>query len=365
MADIADSSDIDRILKKKPSMPSEAPVEHEDQLHHEKVDEADISRLDDLVQKQRDIFFPKGPESGVVSHEEVVGDPLNKVTQKVQWPAREQPQQQEEATPEKKPAHTPEPQKMKQHIDQHARVHVHHVMTSGDKLRFVVLRSIGNFLLLFSIYGVLATFGPTLYYEATFRVSQARGIKYTVAEKASDLKPDPTVQVVSDGTGPSLGSVLSGSTEQVLVPPDSNFSIVISKIGASARVFPNVETENEKEFLPILQQGVAHAKGTVFPGLPGNIYLFAHSTDNWWNVGRYNAVFYLLKDLQPGDDIVLFFEGRRHNYVVSHSLIADPSEVSYLTNAQKGEEQLVLQTCWPPGTTWKRYFVFAKPKISI
>jgi hypothetical protein len=40
--------------------------------------------------------------------------------------------------------------------------------------------------------------------------------------------------------------------------------------------------------------GVAHAKGTVFPH-KGNIYLFAHSTDNWWNVGRYNAVFYLLK----------------------------------------------------------------------
>jgi len=43
--------------------------------------------------------------------------------------------------------------------------------------------------------------------------------------------------------------------------------------------------------LPILQKGIAHAQGSVFPGMQGNIYLFAHSTDNWWNVGRYNAVF--------------------------------------------------------------------------
>lgn len=30
--------------------------------------------------------------------------------------------------------------------------------------------------------------------------------------------------------------------------------------------------------------------------------------------------------------------------------------------AQNGEETLILQTCWPPGTTWKRLLVFAKPK---
>ncbi|MCL5432816.1 MAG: sortase, partial [Patescibacteria group bacterium] len=120
---------------------------------------------------------------------------------------------------------------------------------------------------------------------------------------------------------------------------------------------------NEKEFLEILQKGVAHAKGTVFPGDLGNIYLFAHSTDNFWDVGRYNAVFYLLKDLAKGDDVVVFFQDRRHNYVVSETIIADPQDVSYLVNGQEtGEEKLILQTCWPPGTTWKRLIVIARPK---
>ena len=146
-------------------------------------------------------------------------------------------------------------------------------------------------------------------------------------------------------------------------PKDSDFSILIAKIGASAKVFPNVDPTSENEFLPILQKGIAHAKGSVFPGMFGNVYLFAHSADNWWNVGRYNAVFYLLQHLELGDEIVVFFGGKRYDYVVSQKIISDPSDISLLTQAQGGEERLVLQTCWPPGTTWKRLYIIATPKI--
>ena len=161
-----------------------------------------------------------------------------------------------------------------------------------------------------------------------------------------------------------MASVLSGPKEQLLIAPDPNFSILIPKIGASAKIFPNVDPSAENEFLPILQHGVAHAKGTVFPGVPGNTYLFAHSTDNFWDVGRYNAVFYLLKDLSAGDDIVIFFENRRFNYKVTQTQIVDASEVSYITNsAQTSGQRLILQTCWPPGTSWKRLIVFAEPVL--
>ncbi|MBI4084658.1 MAG: sortase [Candidatus Levybacteria bacterium] len=237
-------------------------------------------------------------------------------------------------------------------------------MQRSEKIKFLILRSIGNFLVLLSIYGVIATFGPALTFEIKYRLKQARGVEYTVANlvddrdmSSSDIdkKPDNTM---------SFGQLLSGETKQSIVPIDTNFSIVIPKIGASSRVIPNVDPTNPDIFKPALLQGVAHAKGTVFPGLPGNTYIFAHSTDSWWNVGRYNAVFYLLKDLEPGDEIVVFFEGVRYNYVIDKKVITDPSEVSYLVNSHDGPEQLVLQTCWPPGTTWKRLFVIAKPKSS-
>ena len=240
-------------------------------------------------------------------------------------------------------------------------------MTRSEIIKFLVLRSIGNFLLLFAIFGVIATFGPTAYYELQYRVVQARGIKYTVAEEE---KTSPLGEVLKRQRAEKLAksnggfaAILAGPKEQILTPIDPDFSILIPKLGINSKIFPNVDPSNEKEFLPLLQTGVAHAKGTVFPGINGNIYLFAHSTDNFWNIGRYNAIFYLLKDLSIGDEIVLFFENRRHNYVVTDSKIVDSSDVSVLTKGQgTNQEVLILQTCWPPGTTWKRLLVFAKPR---
>lgn len=242
-------------------------------------------------------------------------------------------------------------------------------MTRKEKIRFLLLHSLGNFCILFSLYGVAATFGPALSYELQFRIAQARGIEYKVAQVTPALKQKHeestpvSLQSAPTQAPPSRGfaEVLAGDKEQILVPSDTQFSIVIPKIGASAKVYPNVDPSNEQTFLPILQKGIAHAKGSVFPGMSGNTYLFAHSTDNWWHVGQYNAIFYLLKDLSVGDQIIVFFEGKRHEYIVSEKVVADPTDVSFISRDHNGEEQLVMQTCWPPGTTWKRLYVIAKP----
>lgn len=227
-------------------------------------------------------------------------------------------------------------------------------------LRFLILRTIGNFLVLFAIFGIIATFGPALYYEVSFRVSEIRGVRYVIAA----VPKIQTAAAKSENTGVSnFAQVLAGPKVQELIPSDTDFSILIPKIGASAKIFPNVDPSNPNQFLPILLQGVAHAAGSVFPGMNGNIYLFAHSTDNFWDVGRYNAVFYLLKDLKKGDDVVIFYKNQRYNYVVQKTQIVDPSNVSYLVNSQKqNKQQLILQTCWPPGTTFQRLLVFASPR---
>lgn len=205
--------------------------------------------------------------------------------------------------------------------------------------------------MLFAIFGIIATFGPAIYYEIGFKIGEWRGISFQVADNSSK-----TITTVG------FGDILAGPKEQILSPIDTEFSIFIGKIGANARIFPNADAANPNDFLPILKKGVAHAKGTVFPGMRGNIYLFAHSTDNFWDIGRYNAIFYLIKNLVPQDEIVIFFQDKRYNYIVSGSKIVESTDVSYITQAQTGKEQLILQTCWPPGTTWKRLLVFAKPK---
>lgn len=232
-----------------------------------------------------------------------------------------------------------------------------HHMSKGDKARFLVLRTLGNFLLLISLYGVIATFGPTLSYEVKYQIVKMRGIKYTVAAP----NYGSSVQIESGPTR-GFGDIIAGEQSQILVPPDTSFSIIIPKLGATARIWPNVDPTSEEEFLPKLKSGVAHAKGSVFPGMQGNVYLFAHSTDNFWDVGRYNAIFYLLKDLSVGDDITVFFENKRFNYKVRENVVKEPEEVDLLIHSQiPGKEQLILQTCWPPGTTWKRLYIIAEP----
>ena len=241
-------------------------------------------------------------------------------------------------------------------------------MTKTEIIRYLVLRSIGNFLVLFAIFGVLATFGPAVYYEISYKIIQVRGVHYSVYQPKETTSPlgqilqQQKIGPVKISNG-GFADVLAGPKEQILIPNDTYFDILIPKLGANAKIFANVDASDQNQFLPILQQGVAHAKGTVFPGMKGNIYLFAHSTDSFWDVGRYNAIFYLLKDLKPGDDVIIFFQNKRYNYVVTGSKTVDPSDVSYIVDAQnQNSETLILQTCWPPGTTWKRWLVFAKPK---
>lgn len=246
-------------------------------------------------------------------------------------------------------------------------------MTKREAIKFVLIRTFGNFLLLMSLYGVFMTFGPAIYYEIQYRVIQARGVTFAVHESAraqerkSEIvhnQPERAAEPVQNvASEPSFADVLAGAKEQVLVPKNSHFSIIIPKIGASVKVTPNVDPANPDEFLPVLKEGVAHAKGTVFPGMTGNTYLFAHSANNWWEAGQYNAVFYLLKDLVKGDEVIVFFEDRRYDYVVSETFLTEPDDVSLLSGAQQHErEQLILQTCWPPGTPLKRQIVVANPK---
>src|SRR3989337_1909684 len=55
-------------------------------------------------------------------------------------------------------------------------------------------------------------------------------------------------------------------TEKDLTPPNTDFSIVIPKIGAKAPVIADTDPFDPKKYLPALYKGVAHAKGTAYPG---------------------------------------------------------------------------------------------------
>lgn len=147
--------------------------------------------------------------------------------------------------------------------------------------------------------------------------------------------------------------------QKTTIPVDSQFGIVIPKIDANAKVIPNVNPYDSKDYQWQLTKGVAHARGTVFPGQVGNVFIFAHSAGDFWQANRFNAVFYLLYKLNKGDDIDLFYKGEKFKYRVTEVKYVEATDVKYLTGSGSNKT-VTLMTCWPPGTTLKRLIVIAK-----
>lgn len=139
--------------------------------------------------------------------------------------------------------------------------------------------------------------------------------------------------------------------------------ITIPAINVDEPVVFNVDPNDSKAYTSALKRGIAHASSTAFPGTGlsaqagGLGYYFAHSSTPAF-ITQFNAVFYLLGKLKPGDEVYIWHEGKRTDYMVTRSIITDPNDVSFLHDAYEAET-IVLQTCWPPGTTLKRLLVFA------
>lgn len=233
-----------------------------------------------------------------------------------------------------------------------------------DFLKIFFLRAIGNFLVLSAVAGVVLTFAPVVGAEIAFRRDQFFGQQYVVAGDQDPCRTADSGFKIQDLRCPgktTFVGLLSIPEPLQITPLDSEFGIVIPKIAANARVIANVDAGSYDDYIEALRHGVAHAKGTVFPGQVGNSFLFAHSVGNFWEVNRWNAVFYLLRELRPGDEVDLFYKNQRYTYVVYDQKVVEPTDVSYLS-AQANFPMLTMQTCWPPGTTLKRLLVFARLK---
>lgn len=231
--------------------------------------------------------------------------------------------------------------------------HVH----TGEYVQTLILRTVGNFLVLSSLFLMGKTLYTPVLEEARFQYNTLFEKSYTVSsttEATSSAQPSPP-------PAGGFASLFNAQKIEVLVPEDPNYSVVIPKIGANAPVVSNVDPGNEEAYLEALKSGIAHAKGTSFPGEGGHVFLFAHSTDYIWNIGSYNAVFYLLYKLEQTDEVNIFYQGQRFIYTVEEKRIIEPNEVGYLTR-KTDYEMLTLQTCWPPGTTLKRLIVTARLK---
>jgi len=137
------------------------------------------------------------------------------------------------------------------------------------------------------------------------------------------------------------------------------YFISIPKIQAVSPIVVGVDPWNRAEYERALSKGIAQAEGTYLPGENKLIFLFAHSSGMPWEILGKNVPFLRLDEVQTGDELLLTNGGKEYIYIVSEKKVVEANETKYLQAT--GENELILQTCWPLGTDWKRLLVFAKP----
>lgn len=170
----------------------------------------------------------------------------------------------------------------------------------------------------------------------------------------------PVVSEVSkDSKFSVFASMLTGNS-YTLNPVNKDFSIIIPKIGISAPITKNVSVTDKEEYLNALKSGIAHASISDLPSKTeiGNVYLFAHATINFWELGKYATTFNLLRKLEAGDLIYVYYENEEYIYKVEAKDTIKGWDVSPLQRKVLNPI-LTLQTCDPPGTTWNRLIVTA------
>jgi len=76
---------------------------------------------------------------------------------------------------------------------------------------------------------------------------------------------------------------------------------------------------------------------------------------------KYNSIFYLLPKLEIGDDILLHYQDKQYRFVVAEKQVVSPERLDFIYS--KEINQLLLMTCYPPGTNLKRFIVVARPDL--
>lgn len=102
-----------------------------------------------------------------------------------------------------------------------------------------------------------------------------------------------------------------------------------------------------------LKKGVAQHIGSANPGQNGNVVLSAHND-------VYGQLFRYLDRLMPGDQVILYTQGRQYIYVITQTIIVEPTQVEVM--ASTADPTVTLISCYPYLVNKQRIVVFAKLK---
>jgi sortase A len=99
-----------------------------------------------------------------------------------------------------------------------------------------------------------------------------------------------------------------------------------------------------------LKKGVAQHIGSANPGQTGNVVLSGHND-------VYGELFRYLDKLVPGDKIILYTQQRQYVYIVTQTILVQPTQVEVM--AATSEPTVTLISCYPYLVDKQRIVVFA------
>jgi LPXTG-site transpeptidase (sortase) family protein len=213
------------------------------------------------------------------------------------------------------------------------------------KFRSFWFKVLPNFLIVLGVIFLLFAYGPIAYDEVWYQLKVLKDQRLSLN--------DPSAQEDSVFARFLTTSPIS------IEPVNKKFSIVIEKLGVNAPIVMDVPVADRNAYFEALHDGVAHASVSEYPSDgPGNVYLFAHSAVNFWEFGKYAKVFNLLRKLEIGDRVHVFYDEQDYIYEVVNSEVLKGWNTYPLTRSVI-EPTLTLQTCDPPGTTLNRLVITA------
>lgn len=180
--------------------------------------------------------------------------------------------------------------------------------------------------------------------------------RFLAAEVQYSLGITPTISPAASPK-PATSPIL----EKTVIKTSDSAILTISKIGVSTPIVFGVN-DKTKDIYNNLSRGVVHYSLSPKPGEEGASIILGHSSDYPWKKNAYGSVFALLGKLAPGDRLqVQYDNGTVLTFEVKQSLIFAPfSKDSRLEKIEGGtDSSLVLVSCWPVGTAYKRIAVEA------
>ncbi len=206
--------------------------------------------------------------------------------------------------------------------------------------RSINVNSVSNLLILLGFVILFLTYYKIAFYESRYIVS-----KVLTENSANDSKTTSA----SD----------NNASKEIDLTDETR--IIIPKLQIDAPIILDIDPYNVADYQIALSKGVALSKTSADLDELGRSFIFAHSSENFYEASRYNSIFYLVNKLEAGDKFYITYKSQLYEYEVKGREYVKPDRVDLMSaKTDNTTKELYLMTCWPPGTTFQRLIVKAE-----